>query len=140
MLINRKYKLRMKLFVTIIAFLLFGCTEKPLVSKKTDNIKIYAISNVNSPTTEALINDYVNKDDIDLFLNLFNNSKKFKLILDTSIYNRMAILTDGDKVQKIFYVLYPNSFDGYFVFSGQNDTYQFTYSSLSKLISSGKAY
>ena len=123
-----------------LVFLLFGCSEKILVSKLTNNIKIYEISDVINPKTDSLIEEISSMNEISILVELFNHSKKFKLNLDTSIYNRMAILMDGDKVQTIFYVVYPNSQDGYFIFAGQNITYQFTYKTLSQLINSDLDY
>jgi len=90
---------------------------------------------------DLLLNEIESDFELETFTDLFNLSEKMDILLDSSIYNRKAIFHYQNKNVVVYYVIYAESFDGYFVFlNEQNVCYRFSSKEISNLVTNNIPY
>lgn len=120
--------------VILLGFLLVGCSSR---IDKVSKVEIYTIDLGTTPNTSVLESSSVDKSLIKIVTNLVNNAKKMDIKLDESIFNKYFIIEQDGVDRKIYFVVYKDSFDGYFHFENEEIYYQFKSNDLNDLFDSG---
>ncbi len=118
----------------LLVILLVGCSSR---INRVSKVEIYTIDLSTSPNTSVLESSSVDKSLIEIVTNLVNNAKKMDIKLDESIFNKYFILEQDGVDRKIHFVIYKDSFDGYFHFENEGIYYQFKSNDLNDLFDSG---
>ena len=120
--------------VILLVFLLVGCSSR---IDKVSKVEIYTIDLSTTPNTNVLESSSVDKSLIKIVTKLVNNAKKMDIKLDESIFNKYFIIEQDGVDMKIYFVIYMDSFDGYFHFENEEIYYQFKSNDLNFLFDSG---
>ena len=120
--------------IILLVILLVGCSSR---INKVSKVEIYTIDFGTTPNTSVLESSSVDKSLIKIITNLVNNAKKMDIKLDESIFNKYFIIEQERVNRKIYFVIYIDSFDGYFHFENEEIYFQFKSNDLNDLLDSG---
>jgi len=123
-----------KILTIFLVVFLVGCSSR--ISNVT-KVEIYTIDRSGTPIASVFEDSSVDKSIIKIVTNLVNNAKKMDIKLADSIFNKYFLLGPEGTNRKIYFVIYGDSFDGYFHFEDEKIYYQFRSKEVKDLLDSG---
>ncbi|HAO60423.1 MAG TPA: hypothetical protein DCQ90_00340 [Erysipelotrichaceae bacterium] len=126
-----------KILTIFLVVFLVGCSSR---INNVSKVEIYMIDLDATPNASVLESSSVDKSLIRIVTNLVNNAKKMDIKLDESIFNKYFIIEQDGVERKIYFVIYIDSFDGYYHFENEEIYYQFKSNDLNELFDSGFDY